>query len=113
MYCGDCGKKLNSNSKFCPYCGSRVASENVTVVNSNEDSVNVTVVNSNEDSVNVLLVIASFLVPILGVVLFVIYKDKKTKTSKAYGIAALVGFISKMFFYVLYFIWIFLMILYG
>ncbi|MCX4249190.1 MAG: zinc-ribbon domain-containing protein [Bacilli bacterium] len=101
MYCGDCGKKLNSNSKFCPYCGSRVASENVTVVN------------SNEDSVNVLLVIASFLVPILGVVLFVIYKDKKTKTSKAYGIAALVGFISKMFFYVLYFIWIFLMILYG
>lgn len=85
MYCGDCGKKLNSNSKFCPYCGSRVASENVTVVN------------SNEDSVNVLLVIASFLVPILGVVLFVIYKDKKTKTSKAYGIAALVGFISKMF----------------
>ena len=101
MYCGDCGKKINSNSKFCPYCGSRVASENVTVVN------------SNEDSVNVLLVIASFLVPILGVVLFVIYKDKKTKTSKAYGIAALVGFISKMFFYVLYFIWIFLMILYG
>lgn len=101
MYCGDCGKKLNSNSKFCPYCGSRVASENVTVVN------------SNEDSVNVLLVIASFLVPILGVVLFVIYKDKKSKTSKAYGIAALVGFISKMFFYVLYFIWIFLMILYG
>ena len=101
MYCGDCGKKLNSNSKYCPYCGSRVASENVTVVN------------SNEDSVNVLLVIASFLVPILGVVLFVIYKDKKTKTSKAYGIAALVGFISKMFFYVLYFIWIFLMILYG
>jgi len=100
MYCGDCGKKLNSNSKFCPYCGSRVASENVTVV-------------TNEDSVNVLLVIASFLVPILGVVLFVIYKDKKTKTSKAYGIAALVGFISKMFFYVLYFIWIFLMILYG
>ena len=26
MYCGNCGKKLNDNVSFCPYCGKRVDS---------------------------------------------------------------------------------------
>lgn len=81
MYCGECGKKLDKNSNFCPYCGASTASQNIDGIN------------SNEESVNVLLVIASFFVPVLGLVLFAVYKDTKKKTSKACGIAALVSFI--------------------
>lgn len=81
MYCGECGKKLEKTSKFCSYCGASTTSQSDNTVN------------SSEENANVLLVIASFFVPILGLVLFAVYRDTKKKTSKACGIAALVSFI--------------------
>lgn len=29
MYCMHCGKKVEANSKFCPYCGGKIAGSNV------------------------------------------------------------------------------------
>lgn len=32
MYCMHCGKEVESNSKFCPYCGGKIAGSNVSNV---------------------------------------------------------------------------------
>ena len=87
---------------------------NATVVNNsnvNQNALNSNVVNptgmvlgaynatstnvgqGTEEKTNILLVIVSFLIPVVGLVIFLTYKDKQPKTSKACGISALVCFI--------------------
>ena len=29
MYCGQCGKEINDNSVFCPYCGNKMEVTNI------------------------------------------------------------------------------------
>lgn len=43
-------------------------------------------------------------IPLVGLILFLVWKDTKPKTSKAAGIGALVGVICGIAFYVLMFI---------
>lgn len=49
-----------------------------------------------EQKANVGLAILSFLIPIAGLIIFLVEKDKKPKTAKASGICALVSFILGM-----------------
>ena len=46
-----------------------------------------------EEKANVGLAILSFLIPLAGLIIFIVHKDKKPKTAKASGICALVSFI--------------------
>lgn len=46
-----------------------------------------------EQKANVGLAILSFLIPIAGLIIFLVEKDKKPKTAKASGICALISFI--------------------
>lgn len=48
---------------------------------------------AEEDKASVGWCILSFIVPLVGLVLFLTYKDKRPKHAKACGIAALIGFI--------------------
>lgn len=43
-------------------------------------------------------------IPIVGLVLFLVWKDQKPKTAKAAGIGALVSVILWVVFYVIYFV---------
>lgn len=56
-----------------------------------------------EQKANVGLAILSFLIPIAGLIIFLVEKDKKPKTAKASGICALVSFILYIIFYVVMF----------
>lgn len=91
MICNRCGKKVDNNSKFCPNCGQEVTASNSNNVNNSEISNG----NMNNDSkkVNVGLVIVSFLIPLVGLILFIVKKDNDKKNAKACGISALIGFI--------------------
>ena len=43
-------------------------------------------------------------IPIVGLILFLVWKDQKPKTAKAAGIGALVSVIIWVIFYVIYFV---------
>ncbi|MCI8484108.1 MAG: hypothetical protein HFH41_07190 [Lachnospiraceae bacterium] len=43
-------------------------------------------------------------IPIVGLILFLVWKDQKPNTSKAAGIGALVGVISVVVLYVIFFV---------
>ena len=97
MFCVKCGNYVDEKSKFCTQFGERV-------INFNEErnNVNVNPISSNNygttsavknDKPSVILTILSFFIPILGLVLFIVYRDKSPKKAKFVGISALIGFI--------------------
>lgn len=57
-----------------------------------------------EEKANVGLAILSFLIPLAGLIIFLVEKDKKPKTAKTSGICALVSFILYIVFYVVIFV---------
>lgn len=79
MFCEKCGAQLEANSTFCASCGSAVATTNNNAV--------------KEEGSPVGWAILSFLIPLVGLILFITWKDSKPKTAKVCGIAALVGFV--------------------
>lgn len=71
-YCRNCGKEMGATI-VCPHCGAR-----------HEDKPPVT------DNGGFLWGLLGCCIPIVGLVLFLVWKDTKPKTAKAAGIGALV-----------------------
>lgn len=89
MYCKWCGNKIDENSKFCPNCGKEV-------LTSNDDSQSVISHDSNMvkgEKANVWFAVLSFFIPLAGLIVFLVKKDKEPKTAKVSGICAIVGFL--------------------
>ena len=79
MYCKNCGKMVDDTASYCDNCGTRIDKNFMT--------------NVSEDSSSVWFAVLGFFVPIVGLILFLIYEDKKPKRAKMAGKGALVGFI--------------------
>lgn len=119
MICKWCNKEISESAKFCPNCGGNVQNvdnsinSNVTIEqptinnvqdvnNDNAQVVQEPIVNNIqtqptpspvvEQKANVWLVILSVLIPIAGLIIFLVKKDDDKKTAKASGIAALISF---------------------
>ncbi|MBR1735961.1 MAG: hypothetical protein IJ736_02935 [Firmicutes bacterium] len=60
--------------------------------------------NQLEDNGGFLWGLLGFCIPIVGLVLFIIWKDQKPATAKAAGIGALVSVILGVIFYAIYFV---------
>lgn len=114
MLCNNCGKEIDTNTKFCPYCGKEVLNSNLNQKNVNNQEIIVEkkdVYQSNninsqesysdqqnnnqniEEKANIGLAILSFFIPLAGLIVFIVKKDKEPKTAKTSGICALVSFI--------------------
>lgn len=110
MYCKNCGKKLNSKANFCEYCGEKVKSKNeekkVYCTFCGKEILESDVicpyckkrVKSSHgfdglDSQTKLICILSFLVPIMGLVLWIIYKDNDGEKAEKVLNSAIVGFV--------------------
>lgn len=120
MNCKWCGKEVDQNSKFCPNCGREILGDNVNNINQNvsdinpeeklgnltqeDQNLNQERINNVEEKVNVWLAILSYFVPIAGLIIFLVKKDKEPKTAKASGICALVSFIINMILIVVIFL---------
>lgn len=96
MYCEDCGKKINENVTFCPYCGAKVLKEdndeteeksNVFYTKDTDNLIDNTntgsELNKQKNKINYILS-AIVLIVVIGliIVLFVIFSNKKNKRAE-------------------------------
>lgn len=82
MYCKNCGRSVDDTSSYCNNCGARI---------DNKPNADV-----SEDNSNLGFAILGFFIPIVGLILFLIYEEKKPKRAKSAVKGALIGFITKI-----------------
>lgn len=63
MYCKNCGRTVDDTSSYCNNCGARI---------DNKPNADV-----SEDSLSLGFAILGFFIPIVGLILFLIYEEKK------------------------------------
>lgn len=83
-YCRHCGARIDDGATVCPECG--------TVQNNTPQT--------TTDDGGFLWGLLGCCIPIVGLVLFLVWRDTKPKTSKAAGIGALVSVILYVLCYV-------------
>ncbi len=91
-YCKNCGKEVAENTKTCPHC---LADQTVTANNSTP---------APKDEGGFLWGLLGCCIPIVGLVLFLVWKDTKPLTAKAAGKGALVCVIAYAVFYLFVFV---------
>ena len=91
-FCRNCGQEIENNATICIHCGA--AQETKPAVT---------------DNGGFGWGLLGCCIPVVGLILFLVWKDTKPKTSKAAGIGALVSVICGVVFYILYFILIFVL----
>lgn len=94
-YCPKCGKELFDEAVVCPGCG--CAQSNTTV-------------QTQADSSSFGYALLGFCIPIVGLILWLIWKDSTPQRAKSAGKGALVSVIASVVFYVIYFVFIAAMI---
>lgn len=82
MYCKNCGRSVDDTSSYCNNCGARI---------DNKPNADV-----SEDNSNLGFAILGFFIPIVGLILFLIYEEKKPKRAKSAVKGALIGFITEI-----------------
>lgn len=90
MYCKNCEKEINDNAVICPECG-------VATANASTNS------QQTQDNGGFLWGLLGCCIPLVGLILFLVWRDTKPKTSKAAGIGALVSVSSVVLLYALSF----------
>lgn len=78
MFCKYCGHEMNDNERFCTNCGNYV----------NDNPIQ----NQAVDSGSFGWAVLGFLIPIVGLILFLVWRNTKPKSAKMAGIGAIVGF---------------------
>ena len=84
-YCSHCGKEIMQEAVVCPNCG--CATENT-----------ISKVGTEPDVPSTGLNVLSFLIPVVGLILFIIYHEKAPVKAKAIGKWALIGFVIGLVF---------------
>lgn len=80
MYCKNCGNTINENALYCPYCGAKLDSTQL----------------EKSKSLDIGFFIVGFLIPILGLIVFLLYEKKEPKKAKSAVKGALIGFVAKI-----------------
>ena len=83
-YCKNCGAQVDDRTIICPFCGANQNTSPAVV-----------------DNGGIGWGILGFCIPLVGLVLFLVWKDQKPKTAKAAGIGALIAVIVGILWYVL------------
>lgn len=83
-YCTKCGQELEDNAVYCTNCGEQ------------NDGPTTNVEDKNSVGFNIL----SFFIPLVGLILFLVWKKDKPIKAKGCGIWALVGFIVNIILYI-------------
>ncbi|MBD9098803.1 zinc-ribbon domain-containing protein [bacterium] len=76
MYCTKCGAKLNEGDTFCHQCGNRL-------INNTDES----------DITNIICAIIGLTMPIVGAVLYYVFKKSNPKAAKTANVCSWIGFL--------------------
>ena len=88
-FCSKCGKELVDDAVVCIHCGCSVAG----TCTANAPA---------EDAPNIGWAILGFLIPIVGLILYLVNKDTYPKKAKSAGKGALIGFCLSVVFGIIY-----------
>lgn len=90
MFCSKCGKEIPDEAVVCVHCG--CATENSTKAIANKD-----------DKSSFGFALLGFFIPLIGLILWLVWKNETPLKAKSAGKGALTGFIVSVVFYILYF----------
>lgn len=83
MYCKHCGSFVDGNLPYCKNCGAQIEDKHIDY-------------GYSDDKSSFWFAFLGFAIPIVGLILFLIYEDKKPKRAKSAGKGALTGFIIRV-----------------
>ena len=69
MYCRNCGKEIDDDVKFCPHCGTNLTQEQDYYQPMDQQ------VRKEEDAPSFWFALLSFIIPVVGLVLFVVWRN--------------------------------------
>ena len=89
MFCTNCGKEIHDDAVICTACG-------VPTKNYNKP------VQEVDDSMGCLMGGACFIIPLMGLILYLLWKDSKPNSARFCAKWALVGFIVNLLISIVY-----------
>ena len=89
MFCQKCGKEIADEAVVCVHCGCSTNGNNVVAAN---------------DAPSTGMAILGFLIPLAGLIIWLVNKDTKPLFAKSAGKGALIGVILSVVFYIIYFV---------
>ena len=92
MYCPNCGNAVDDGTSFCPSCGSSLKEAPAQSGQQYRTDPN--------DSGSIGWAILGFLVPIVGLILWIVWMNDRPKSSKMAGLGALVSVILNILVFV-------------
>ncbi|WP_028042809.1 zinc ribbon domain-containing protein [Candidatus Stoquefichus massiliensis] len=96
MYCHQCGKEVNSDVKYCPYCGAQLEGRAQTQ-QSGYRPIDTQPYHREEDESSFGFALLSFLIPVVGLVLYLVWNKEYPLKAKS----CLRGFIANIALYVI------------
>ena len=91
MFCRNCGKEVNDNAVICPGCGCETGKKSTSLANANDAS-------------SFGYAFLGFLIPIVGLILFLMWKNEYPLRAKSAGKGALISVIISVVFVVIYYV---------
>ncbi len=85
MFCKHCGKEIPENAAACPYCGTKTAQAG-----------------NPGDGKSAGYAVLGFFFPIVGLILYLVWKDNYPLRAKSAGKGALIGVIVSVVFGIIY-----------
>lgn len=103
--CKSCGKEIGDNEVFCSYCGAAQNAQDTRPTGQYQQYQQYQPAPAEpEDKGGFLWGLLGCCIPIVGLILFLVWKDTKPNSAKAAGIGALVSVIVGVVFYILMFV---------
>ena len=91
-YCSHCGKEIDDAAVFCVHCGATVAAPQQPMAP------------INADAPSAGFAVLGFFFPLIGLILYLCWKDQQPLKAKSCGKGALIGVIAEVVLYVILFI---------
>lgn len=87
-YCKNCGLNVSDETKYCPNCGNQLKSSTNTTTIKSYDEVN-EILNRVDDHKSFGWGLIGFLFPIIGLILYLVWRDDRPLRAKSVGKGAL------------------------
>jgi len=95
MFCSKCGKEIPDEAVVCVHCGCATS--------------NTQTLAKKDDKKSFGFALLGFFFPLIGLILYLVWKNDTPLKAKSAGKGALIGVICAVVFYILYFVLIFSM----